>query len=132
MNQNVHGCADFECRKAKTILGSAEYIAPEVAGASGRNRYGKSCDYWSLGITIFELLSGYVLPLIVPFSISVRDSHLLWPSCRFTPFRYDPNEARGFEILMRRIQAEPIRCPSYFPESASNLLNALLSHNRDR
>ncbi|KAG0228495.1 hypothetical protein BGW42_002119 [Actinomortierella wolfii] len=43
-------------RRAFTVVGSAEYMAPEVMGDEG---YDHSVDYWSLGCILFEFLSGY-------------------------------------------------------------------------
>lgn len=39
-----------------TLCGTPDYIAPEVITAKP---YNKSVDWWSLGILIFEMLSGY-------------------------------------------------------------------------
>jgi serine/threonine protein kinase len=38
-----------------TCCGTPTYIAPEVLF---NEKYGKECDYWSLGVLIFYLLSG--------------------------------------------------------------------------
>ncbi|KAG0345561.1 hypothetical protein BG004_003585 [Podila humilis] len=43
-------------RRAFSIVGSADYMAPEILASKG---YDFGVDYWSLGCILFEFLSGY-------------------------------------------------------------------------
>ncbi|CAE1285272.1 MAST [Acanthosepion pharaonis] len=53
------GSLDKDCKqfKDKQVYGTPEYIAPEVILRQG---YGKPVDWWSMGIILFEFLTGYV------------------------------------------------------------------------
>jgi len=44
-----------ETNFASTICGTPSYIAPEIIFD---DKYGKECDFWSLGILTYYLLSG--------------------------------------------------------------------------
>ena len=43
-------------QKVFTIVGTPDYIAPEVFGQKG---YTETVDWWSLGTILFEMLVGY-------------------------------------------------------------------------
>lgn len=43
--------------KTFTIIGTPNYMAPEILSGKG---YNYSVDLWSMGIVLFEFLSGYL------------------------------------------------------------------------
>jgi len=59
--QGVLKIADFGCsvycpeNRRDTFCGTIDYISPEIASGEG---YGQSVDIWSLGILVYELLTG--------------------------------------------------------------------------
>mmetsp|Transcript_15958 Transcript_15958/g.21739 ORF Transcript_15958/g.21739 Transcript_15958/m.21739 type:complete len:92 (+) Transcript_15958:462-737(+) len=50
------GLAKAGKTKLKTIAGTPYYMAPEVL----EGKYGKQCDFWSLGVILYVIVSGYL------------------------------------------------------------------------
>ena len=77
-----------------TLCGTPDYIAPEVVATKP---YNKSVDWWSFGILIFEMLTGY------------------------TPF-YDPTPMKTYENILNG----SITYPDYLPPDILDLLQKLI------
>ncbi|GLD95891.1 hypothetical protein PINS_up004569 [Pythium insidiosum] len=90
--------------RTHSLAGSPEYIAPEVLAAAEAKGsevvYDKACDWWSLGILIFEMYSGR------------------------TPFK-DENKA----IMYRNIKEGFLYIPPDLPEAVQSLLTGLLQRD---
>jgi serine/threonine protein kinase len=82
--------------KTKSMCGTLDYMAPEILMAKG---HGKPVDWWSLGILIYELLSG----------------------C--PPFTTDKDCKHAVDV----ISSGRLEFPSYFDPRAVDLIKRLLT-----
>jgi calcium-dependent protein kinase len=75
------------------IAGTPYYIAPEVL----TGKYGKECDIWSLGVCIYQLLSGNM-----------------------------PFDGRSQEEVFGKIRLGEFKMPAHFSENCKDLLKKMI------
>jgi serine/threonine protein kinase len=88
-------------RRMFSTVGTPDYIAPEVLMKRG---YGKECDWWSLGVIIFEMLYGYPA-FYSENSVETCRKILNWRTTLQFPAR--PNVSPAAKDLIRSLLTDP-------------------------
>lgn len=97
-------------RAVNSCVGTPDYMAPEVLMDLG---YSKECDWWSLGICLYEMTIGYP-----PFS----DASVGLPA--------DPQSMKvQFRIMRWKTY---LTLPSWIPDATAHLIRRLLCDAEDR
>ena len=84
-----------EDKRANSLAGSIDYMAPEILNAKG---HGKTADWWSVGVLMFEMLSGTL-----------------------------PFKGKNKQAVQKAICSEKVKVPNYFLPDAVGLIKGLLA-----
>ncbi|KAF8302932.1 Nuclear Dbf2-related kinase [Trypanosoma cruzi] len=97
-----HGVVHFRDRRMfESIVGSPGYIAPEILL---RQRYGIACDWWSVGVIMYEMMYG-IPPFFSPNPNSTCYKITHWREYLLYPDNCDvPEDAVDF---MQRLMCDP-------------------------
>jgi ribosomal protein S6 kinase beta len=84
-----------EDKRNNSLAGSIDYMAPEILNAKG---HGKTADWWSVGVLMFEMLAGTL-----------------------------PFKGKNKQLVQKAICSDKVKVPNYFLPDAVGLIKGLLT-----
>jgi len=118
--EKAKAVAPKEDFRRKSIMGTHGYMAPEMVKMLGQSRsqrsgYTAAVDYWSLGVTVFKLLTGYR-----PFDSMYHEEES-------TTINNMPGGVQGNTEF--RALHKPVEYPPFISDTARSFIQGLLDTN---
>lgn len=113
-------------RLAYSVVGTNNYMAPEVLRGLG---YDQSCDWWSLGVIVFEMLYGYP-PFVSKSRHMTRQKIINWKQTLRFPSK--PKVSREAQDLITRLVCEKEDRLGSLSTASVSRPNSLLQGSRQR
>lgn len=106
--QGYRSLRERQVNYAKSIVGSPDYMAPEVLSG---DQYSFTVDYWSLGCILFEALAGYP-PFAGATAEETWQNLKRWQKVLRKPVYEDPNyflSRRTWDLIVRLVASKENR-----------------------
>lgn len=124
--------------RCDTAVGTPDYISPEVLKSQGGDGYyGRECDWWSVGVFLYEMLVGeYLITGTEAITVSFK---MWWPFLKWpfsfcalgdTPF-YADSLVGTYSKIMNHKNALTFPDDSDISNDAKNLICAFLTDRFD-
>lgn len=108
--------------RSETAVGTPDYISPEVLRSQGgEGEYGRECDWWSVGVVLYEMLFGKLI-WISKFDIVFN----VWFFLGETPF-YAESLVGTYGKIMDHKNALEFPEDVQISKSAENIIRAFLT-----
>ena len=122
----VAATSDIRITRTGDVVGTPAYMAPEQA--RGDALVDARCDVYSLGATLFELVSGRP-PHVGPNAIATLARLVTTPAPRLSELRHDTPPLLD-NLVRRMLETEPEHRPESMREVTEQLREAFKEHGR--
>ena len=123
VDPRLHRSSDGKNRR-RSIMGTKGYMAPEMVKLLGQKRYERvgytfMVDYWSLGITIYKLLTG-----LRPFDKKKYEAFLQGAG---TEDKHLAQKNKEYGLLLQEVSY-----PGYLSTNSKSIVQGLLEHEEEK